>query len=75
MVYRCRVELVTLRDVADFVATINSVPYHVDLTNSDGSYVVSAKSMIGAIATVDWKDTWVVSDNSEVYNLVKKWAK
>lgn len=71
--YKYRIRLDTLRDVADFVATINSVPYEVNLTNSDRKYVVSAKSMIGAIATADWRDTWVESDSEELYNLAKKW--
>ena len=75
MNYKYRVELVTLRDITEFVANINNVPYRVDLTNGDGTYVVSAKSLIGAIATADWRDTWVVSDSSDVYNLVKKWVR
>lgn len=74
MKYRYKVELETLREVADFVATVNSVPYEVNLTDRDRKYKISGKSMIGAIATVDWNDVWADSDSEELYNLIKKWV-
>lgn len=74
MQYKYQVRLETLRDVASFVATINTVEYEVRLTTYDNKYTVSAKSMIGAIATVDWNDVWVISDNSDLYNLVRQWV-
>ena len=73
MQYKYQVQLETLHDVAEFVAAINSVEYEVRLTTYDGKYVVSAKSMIGAIATMDWNDVWVISDSEELFNLARKW--
>ena len=69
-----KVQLETLRDVADFVALVNSVPYEVNLTDREGKYKISGKSMIGAIATADWNDVWAESDSEELYNLIKQWV-
>lgn len=74
MQYKYKVQLETLKDVIGFVSAVTSADYEVNLTNWDGKYTVSAKSMIGAIATMDWSDTWAVSDNEGLYNLVKKWV-
>lgn len=74
MQYKYKVQLETFKDVSDFVAATTSVDYEINLTGHDGKYTVSAKSMLGAIATMDWNDTWVVSDNDELYNLIKNWV-
>lgn len=74
MQYKYKVQLDTFKDVQKFVATTTSVNYEINLTTYDGRYTVSAKSMLGAVATMDWTDTWVVSDNEGLYSLVKDWV-
>ena len=74
MQYKYKIRLETFKDIQNFVAAATSVDYEINLTGHDGKYTVSAKSMLGAIATMDWSDTWVVSDNEGLYNLVRDWT-
>lgn len=74
MVYKYKVQLETMNDVNEFVALVNVIHDDVNLTTTDGRYTISAKSLLGVIATTDWSDTWVVSESDRLYNLIKRWV-
>lgn len=70
---RLKIRLITLSDIKKFVEIVSSFDEKTELENSDGSYRVSAKSFIGAIAAIeDWDDIWVVSENPNLYSSIRE---
>lgn len=60
---KAKVNLVTMSDVIRFVAISTKHPdSKIVLTNEDGSFIVNGKSLIGAVASMEWINIYVVSD-------------
>lgn len=70
---KVKIQLVTLNDCARFVAAVNKVGDKVYLESNNGEFRINAKSLLGAMASVEWGDLWVVSD-SDIYYEVSAWA-
>lgn len=70
---RVKIQLVTLNDCARFVAAVSKVNDKVYLETNNGEFRINAKSLLGAMASVEWEDLWVVS-NSDIYYEVSAWA-
>jgi len=66
-----KVSLVTLTDIRTFVDAVTPLGGTTTLENGQGTYRISAKSFLGAVAAVeDWDDIWVVSDNPNIYSAI-----
>lgn len=64
MKYKIRLD--TLSDINKFVSVCSQFTYKIDLIDGEG-YRVSAKSIIGAIATADWSNVYVECDH-DIYS-------
>ena len=70
-----RIELVTLKDVMDFVNAVSQVDGEVYLVDKYRKYKVSAKSQLAAmLASAEWSEINVESE-VDCYELIKKWVK
>lgn len=71
-IMKVRIELDTMTDVTDFVATVTAVPQQVFL--SDGKHQqICAKSQLGAIlAKMEWEEIYCVSD-TDISGSIVKW--
>lgn len=58
---KIKVNLDTMQNIYDFVKICTSINEEIHLTNGK-DFRVSAKSLIGAIATMDWNEVYAESD-------------
>ena len=71
--YRTEIELNTMKDVNEFVEIMSTIKSPVYL--EDGAeFRVSAQSMIGALAALEWNKLVVVSIE-DIYFKISKFAK
>lgn len=69
---RERIRLDTMSDINHFVADMTKCPSKVSLTDKDRNFVVSAKSMLGAVYSMEWDEIWVECDD-DIYHLIRKY--
>ncbi len=69
---RYRIRLDTLNDIQNFIAAAAKVNGDVTLSNDSG-YNVSAKSLLGAIYTMEWDRIFCYAD-CDIYELIKEWV-
>jgi hypothetical protein len=62
-----------MSEINDFVGTMTKTPANVFLTDKDRNYIVSAKSMLGAVYSMEWDEVWCESDE-DIYRLVSKFT-
>lgn len=55
---KAKINIDTLNSINRFVEICSRLNYKINLIDGD-QYCVSAKSLIGAIATMDWSDVYV----------------
>ena len=67
-----KISLVTMKDCTDFVAAVTRAKGKVILEDGDG-FRVNGKSLLGALASVEWDDLWVTSEE-DIYSLVRPWV-
>jgi hypothetical protein len=68
---RVQVELDTMADVAEFVSTASQVPETVHLVSGD--FRVSAKSLLGAVYTMEWAEVWCEC-SADIYSKISKFV-
>lgn len=69
---RVKIRLDTMSEVNAFVGDMTRHGGNAFLTDRDRNYVVSAKSMLGAVYSMEWDEVWVeCSDN--MYTVVSKY--
>jgi hypothetical protein len=61
-----KIRLDTLSDINRFVSICSQFTHKIDLIDGD-SYRVSAKSLIGAVATMDWSEVYVECEH-DIYS-------
>ena len=66
---RAKINIDTFSKINEFVAVCSTVKEKVNLICGDG-YCVSAKSLLGAIATMDWSEVFVECEK-DIYSLIK----
>lgn len=71
--YKYKIELVTTTDIMDFVNIVSGEEGSVKLIDDTG-FCVNGKSILGAVATVEWKSLYCVSEN-DIYGKIKKYCK
>lgn len=70
---RIKIRLDTMSEINDFVGTMTKTSANVFLTDKDRNYIVSAKSMLGAVYSMEWDEVWCESDE-DIYRLVSKFT-
>ena len=69
---KAKINLDTMSKINAFVSICSGLDCKIDLVDGSG-YKVSAKSLIGAIATTDWSEVFVVSEN-DIYSHIKEFV-
>lgn len=68
---KVRIELDTLSDVREFVTIATSIPAPVHLVSDN--FRVSAKSLLGAMYTMEWTEVWCECDE-DIYSKIEKFV-
>ena len=68
---KVRIELDTLSDVREFVTIATSIPAPVHLVSDN--FRVSAKSLLGAMYTMEWAEVWCECDE-DIYSKIEKFV-
>ena len=71
---RVKIGLETLSDVKEFVNIMTRVKSKAVLVDKDRNFMVNAKSLLGAMYTVEWDEVWLESDE-DLYSQIMKFAK
>lgn len=76
---RAKVRLITLTDVNEFVKDCieANMEYNdkVVLTDSDNNYRTNGQSLLGALVSLEWTDTYVEYEDPRTYTKLKKFIK
>lgn len=59
---RNRVNLLGFNDIKEFVKICSSIDGNINLYCPSNDYRVSAKSLLGGLASMEWTEVWVESD-------------
>ena len=70
--YKHKIELVTTSDIMEFVRIATEETGAVKLMDGNG-FCVNGKSLLGAMATVEWKSLYCESDN-DIYSKIEKFC-
>ena len=68
---KVKVDLETMNDVTQFVAITTQVPAPVYLTSEH--FRVSAKSLLGALCSMEWDDVWCECE-VDIYHKIEKFV-
>lgn len=69
---RVKINIDTMTKINNFVAIVSKLNCKVNLRDG-GDYCVSAKSLIGAVATMDWTEIYVES-KEDIYMHIKEFV-
>lgn len=69
---KVKINLVTMSDVTEFVAITTAMKDPVELTDGAG-YTVSAKSLFGCLAALEWNELYAISE-ADIYTKISKFA-
>jgi hypothetical protein len=69
---RAKINIDTLGKINAFVAICTKLDCKVNLIDGNG-YCVSAKSLMGAVATMDWNDVYVESE-ADIYTDIRQFV-
>ena len=70
---RIKIRLDTMSEINAFVCAMTKPGANVFLTDKDRNFIVSAKSMLGAVYSMEWEEVWCESDE-DIYHVVSKFA-
>lgn len=73
IIYRYKIELVTNSDVVEFVKIAAAENGIVKLIDGN-EFCVNGKSLLGAMATIEWGSLYCVAEN-DIYSSIKKFCK
>lgn len=59
---RNRINLLGFNDIKEFVRICSSIDGNINLYCPSNDYRVSAKSLLGGLASMEWAEVWVESD-------------
>ena len=66
-----KIRLDTFSEVTEFVDIVSQQKGEIILTDGNENFKVSARSMLGAMYALEWKDLYVVSDNDISASIMK----
>lgn len=70
--HRHKIELITTADIVEFVNIATSETGNIKLVDDTG-FCVNGKSLLGAMATVEWSSLYCVSEN-DIYSKISKFC-
>lgn len=70
MKYKYKIRLETLTDINNFVKIVNNFDEPIILNDGAG-FSVNAKSILGAMYTIEWNELYVMSDVN-IYNSINQ---
>ena len=70
--YKHKIELVTTDDIMEFVRIATNEVGAVKLIDGNG-FCVNGKSLLGAMATVEWKSLYCESEN-DIYSKIERFC-
>lgn len=70
--HKYKIELVTTSDIVEFVNIATAEDGTIKLVDDSG-FCVSGKSLLGAMATVEWSSLYCVSD-TDIYTKIQKFC-
>lgn len=70
--YKHRIELVTSTDIVEFIKSVADANGYVKLVDGNG-FCVNGKSLLGALAAVEWNSLYCVSEN-DIYQRISKFC-
>ena len=62
-----------MSDINAFVGAMTKTTANVFLTDKDRNFIVSGKSMLGAVYSMEWDEVWCESDEN-IYHILSKFA-
>lgn len=71
-IHKHKIELITHSDIVEFVKIATEATGTVKLIDDNG-FCVNGKSLLGAMATVEWKSLYCVSEN-DIYSAIQKFC-
>lgn len=72
IIYKYKIELVTNSDINEFVKIAASADGYVKLVDCNG-FCVNGKSLLGAMATIEWSELYCISEN-DIYSNIQKFC-
>ncbi len=70
---RIKIRLDTMGEINAFVGAMTKTTANVFLTDKNRNFIVSAKSMLGAVYSMEWDEVWCESDE-DIFHIVTKFA-
>jgi hypothetical protein len=70
--YKYKIELVTTADILEFVGIVSAVDEDIKLIDGNG-FCVNAKSILGVMASVEWKSLYCLSERN-IYTEIEKFC-
>ncbi len=69
---RIKIRLDTMSEINAFVGDMTKCDANAFLTDKDRNYIVSAKSMLGAVYSMEWDEVWCECDDN-IFHIVNKY--
>lgn len=70
--HKYKIDLITTSDIVEFVNIVTGETGIVKLVDDSG-FCVNGKSLLGAMATVEWNSLYCVSEN-DIYSKISKFC-
>lgn len=68
-----KINLDTMSSVSKFVDMCSRIDSPVYLTDENGDFKVSAKSLLGVLYTMEWGDIWCICDK-DIYTKIQQFV-
>ena len=68
---RVKIALETMSDITEFVGIATAIDEPIHLTHND--FRVSAKSLLGAVYTMEWDEVWCECEK-DIYHSIEKFV-
>lgn len=69
---RIKINLDTMSTISKFVGEMTASGGKAFLTDRDRNFIVSAKSMLGAVYSMEWDEVWCECDDN-LYRIISKY--
>lgn len=69
---RVKINLDTMTKITSFVAEATKYDGKIFLTDATRDFIVSAKSMLGAVYSMEWDEVWCECDD-DIFHIVGKY--
>ena len=69
---RIKIRLDTMSEISSFVGDMTRCDANAFLTDKDRNFIVSAKSMLGAVYSMEWDEVWCEADEN-IDSIVSKY--